>query len=174
MAIQTSGSTCSQRTLVYRTLATEPSNSDRVLVTVLTILRGSQSHFDLGSLKPTPIATTHARRNFADYCELMGLPRRFTLPGLSRRAQFRAVGNGVPVPMGFAVACAIRDRRITENPRPCPCHCGRPLTGKQTSATVACRKRLQRERELAGPRARTVTCSSVDESRQTAALCNSG
>jgi DNA (cytosine-5)-methyltransferase 1 len=60
----------------------------------------------------------------------------------------------VPLPMAAAVAAAIRDRRITENPRPCPCNCGRRLTGKQTSATPACRKRLQRVRENVGPTAR--------------------
>jgi DNA (cytosine-5)-methyltransferase 1 len=120
----------------------------------LTIPRGRQSHH---ALRPTPLASTAGKRNFADHCELMGLPRRFTLPGLSRRAAFRAVGNGVPVPMACAVACAIRDRRVTANLRPCPCNCGRQLTGKQTSATVACRKRLQRERANVGPTARIFT-----------------
>lgn len=119
----------------------------------LVIPRGIQSHL---KLKPTPLASDYARsrkRNFADTCERMGLPRRFTLPGLSRRAQFRAVSNGVPRPMGYAVAAAIRDRRVTiesagtSQLRLCPCDCGRPLTGKQKSAGPACRKRLQRIRE---------------------------
>jgi DNA (cytosine-5)-methyltransferase 1 len=123
----------------------------------LTIPRGSQSHFRKRQNKPTPLASTTGRRNFADHCEMMGLPRNFTLPGLSRCAQFRVVGNGVPLPMAAAVACAIRDRRITVNTRPCPCNCGRQLTGRQTSATVACRKRLQRERENVGPTTRIFT-----------------
>ncbi len=116
----------------------------------LVIPRGSQSHL---KLKPTPLASDYSRsrkRNFAETCERMGLPRRFTLPGLSRAAQFRAVANGVPRPMGFAVAVAIRDRRVTKPDlltRLCPCDCGRPLTGKQKSATPACRKRLQRIRD---------------------------
>lgn len=55
--------------------------------------------------------TNRRRRNFADVCELQGLPRSFDLPGLSRSAKFRAVGNGVPVPVAYAVACAIRDRQ---------------------------------------------------------------
>ena len=117
----------------------------------LTILRSTQSHFRSRRLKPTPLASKPCRKNFADLCEVMGLPRNFKLPGLSRRAQSRAVSNGVPIPMGTAVAIAIRDRRITRNKRPCPCGCGRQLTGKQTSATVACRKRLQRVREDSGP-----------------------
>lgn len=98
------------------------------------------------AVSPTPLASTSVRKNFADYCEAMGLPRSFRLPGLSRRAMFRAIGNGVPVPMGYAVACAIRDRRVTQNDRPCPCDCGRRLTGRQQSASAACRKRMQRRR----------------------------
>ena len=123
----------------------------------LTIPRGTQSQYrshSLPRLKPTPLASKTGNRNFAEFCEMMGLPRKFTLPGLSRRAQFRVVGNGVPLPMAAAVAIAIRDRRITRNPRPCPCNCGRQLTGRQTSATVACRKRLQRVRENTGPTTR--------------------
>src|SRR6266571_1149266 len=105
----------------------------------LVIPRGTQSHL---KLKPTPLASDYARsrkQNFADTCERMGLPRRFTLPGLSRRAQFRAGSNGVPRPMGFAMAVAIRDRRITpaQSQRLCPCDCGCPLAGKQKSATAA-------------------------------------
>jgi DNA (cytosine-5)-methyltransferase 1 len=114
----------------------------------LLIPRVSLSHTTRASRIPTA-GQPPARTNFADYCELMGLPRSFNLPGLSRSAKYRAVRNGVPVPMAHAVAAAIRDRH---DPRGdvqlCPCHCGRPLTGQQQSATVACRKRLQRQREL--------------------------
>jgi DNA (cytosine-5)-methyltransferase 1 len=79
----------------------------------LVIPRGRQSHL---KLRPTPLASDYSRsrkRNFAETCERMGLPRRFTLAGLSRAAQFRAVNNGVAVPMAYAVALAIRDRRVT-------------------------------------------------------------
>ncbi len=131
------------------------SNGDK-----LVIPRGRQSHLHL---KPTPLASDYSRsrnRNFAETCERMGLARGFTLPGLSRAAQFRAVSNGVPIPMGHAVAVAIRDRRVTptRSQRLCPCDCGRPVTGKQKSATVACRKRLQRIR--AGNVTHTITAST--------------
>ena len=92
----------------------------------LVIARGRQSHL---KLKPTPLASDYARsrkRNFAATCERMGLPRVFTLPGLSRAAKFRAVSNGVPVPMAEAVAIAIRDRQFTAASRLCPCDCGPP------------------------------------------------
>lgn len=114
----------------------------------LTVLRGTQSH-------PKRLAKAamarDVHRNFATLCELQGLPRNFDLPGLCRTAKARAVGNGVPVPMATAVAVAIRDRAITAGQyRLCPCNCGRPITGKQLSATAACRKRIERSRrELA-------------------------
>lgn len=108
----------------------------------LVILSRGQSQPDL---LPAVLARD-GRRNFADLCELQGLPRRFDLPGLSRTAKYRAVGNGVPVPVGRAVAAAIRERgSITVEL--CPCGCGRPVTGRQKSATVACRKRLERSRK---------------------------
>jgi len=86
------------------------------------------------------------RRSFADFCELQGLPRDFDLPGLSVSAKYRAVGNGVPLPMGRAVAAAIRDRADTRNVRVCVCDCGRPVSRNQSHATAACRKRMERRR----------------------------
>src|SRR5207249_10267885 len=108
----------------------------------LVIARGTQSHF--GRLASAVLAKD-GRRNFSDLCELQGLPRWFNLPGLSRTAKYRAVGNGVPVPMARAVAEAIRDRQATVLFRICICGCGRLLTGKprQKAATAACRKRLE-------------------------------
>jgi len=110
----------------------------------LVIVRRTQSHFR--KLAPT-CTTKDSVGNFADRCELMGLPRWFDLPGLSRSAKIRAVSNGVPVPMARGVAEAIRDRGVTEH-RLCVCGCGRVLTGRQhqSAATPACRKRLERSR----------------------------
>jgi len=113
----------------------------------LVLQRGTMSQ----NLLPAALAsedTNRRRRNFADLCELQGLPRSFRLPGLSRSAQFRAVGNGVPVPVAYAVACAIRDRQVTHSLglRLCECDCGRPVTGRQRLATAACRKRMERQR----------------------------
>ena len=108
----------------------------------LVIGRRTQSHY--GRVAPAVLAKDR-RRNFADICELQGLPRWFDLPGLSRTSKYRAVGNGVPVPMARGVAEAIRDRRVTEL-RLCICGCGRALTGprRQKAATPACRKRIER------------------------------
>ena len=41
---------------------------------------------------------------------------------------------------------SIRDRQVTQGLALCPCGCGRLLTGKQQSASVACRKRIERSR----------------------------
>jgi len=109
----------------------------------LVLLRGTQSQ----KLLPAALATDgqFGRRTFAEMCELQGLPRSFDLPGLSRSAKFRAVGNGVPVPMAYAVALAIRERGAV-TVRLCACDCGRPVTGRALTATAACRKRMERRR----------------------------
>jgi len=126
----------------------------------LVLERSSESHF--GKLAKAVLARD-GRRNFADLCELQGLPRSFDLPGLSRSAKYRAVGNGVPVPVAFSIAAAIRDRRVTDQ-RLCACHCGRPVTGRQISATPACRKRLERVRTLEKARSlRTIGLSDAEQ-----------
>ena len=109
----------------------------------LVLLRSTRSQFH--KLAPAAMAKD-VQRCFADLCELQGLSRHFDLPGLSRTAKARAVGNGVPVPMARAVALAIRDRLVTPLPRLCVCNCGRPVIGRQLSATPACRKRIERSR----------------------------
>ena len=87
------------------------------------------------------------RRAFADFCELQGLPRDFSLPGLSQSLRYQLVGNGVPVPMARVVATAIARRHATCHVRVCACGCGRPVHPGQTRATPACRKRIQRRRD---------------------------
>ena len=109
------------------------------------VLERTLSHF--GKLRAAAMANDD--RSLPDLCELQGLPRCFTIPGLSREALKRAVGNGVPVPVATGIAEAIRARRLTEA-RLCVCGCGRRITGaaRQKSATAACRKRLERDRRL--------------------------
>jgi DNA (cytosine-5)-methyltransferase 1 len=110
------------------------------------VLRRSQSQLKK-RLSDAALASKDGGRTFADFCELQGLPRWFDLPGLSRSAKYRAIGNGVPVPMALGIAKAIRDRQVTEGLRLCPCDCGRVLTGRQQYATAACRKRMERLRK---------------------------
>lgn len=86
------------------------------------------------------------RRDWGDFCELQGLPRTFDLPGLSRAAKYRAVGNGVPLQMGRVIAEAVAKRDEQRGVSLCACDCGRAVTGKRTLATPGCRKRMERRR----------------------------
>jgi len=87
------------------------------------------------------------RRDWSDFCALQGLPT-LKLPGMSIEAKYRAVGNGVPVPMARVVARAILKANIRiDDVRLCACGCGRIVAGKQYMAIPACRKRMQRRRE---------------------------
>jgi len=110
----------------------------------LCLRRGSQSR---PGRRANTVMARDSRPKFSRLLKLQGLPDWFDLPGLSRTAKIRAVGNGVPVPMARAVAEAIRDRAVTDL-RLCVCGCGRPLEGpaRQKSATAACRKRIERSR----------------------------
>jgi len=114
----------------------------------LTIPRRIESHVQ----NPVPAALAHdARHSWRQLAHLQGLPPGFDMPGLSRTAKIRAIGNGVPVPVAAAIAAAIRDRHVLANSRRCACGCGRVLPGKpaQQSATPSCRKRLERTRRAA-------------------------
>jgi DNA (cytosine-5)-methyltransferase 1 len=88
------------------------------------------------------------RRSWAEFCALMGLDEPIDLPGLSKEARYRAVGNGVPLPMGKLLAGAIRS--WCDSPgdvvRLCVCGCGRPVTGRLLAYGPACRKRMERRR----------------------------
>jgi DNA (cytosine-5)-methyltransferase 1 len=89
-----------------------------------------------------------SRRAFDDFCVLQGLPSDFDLPGLSRRAKYAAVGNGVPIKLARVLAVAIRRRPVTLQ-RVCICNCGRKVRAGQTLATAGCRKRMQKKRDAA-------------------------
>ena len=105
--------------------------------------------------------------------EKQGLPVDFDLPGFTREEARRAIGNGVPIPMGRVIASAIasayehrsnagssvtdgptvvtrpgavRDRPGVED-RKCECGCGRSIAGpRRVYSSDACRKRAQRRR----------------------------
>ena len=90
---------------------------------------------------------TPNRRDFADFCELQGLPRDFDLD-LSTGAKYKAVGNGVPIPMARVIARAIRAAEIgIGDVRLCLCGCGRIVAGHKIMATDGCRKRMERRRK---------------------------
>ena len=90
----------------------------------------------------------------------------FTLPGWTQAARYRAVGNGVPIPLGRAIAAAVSRRHVTKAQRLCACHCGRAVTGGASTATAACRNRMERLRKrdaatVTGPRLVTPAVSQI-------------
>lgn len=103
-------------------------------------------------------------RPFAELCHLQGLPDDYDLPGFLMSEKKRAVGNGIPLPMGRALAQAIIDtysHPVTvqhdifgdiQRTDTCACGCGRSVTTGQMYAvdehgkTDACRKRAQRNK----------------------------
>ncbi|MFT3847854.1 MAG: DNA cytosine methyltransferase [Propionivibrio sp.] len=87
------------------------------------------------------------RRTWSDFCELQGLPKDFRLDQFTQSARYRAVGNGVPVPMARTMARAVLNARPAAQVRVCLCGCGREVDGKAITAGPSCRKRMQRKRE---------------------------
>ena len=85
--------------------------------------------------------------SFAGHCRKQGI-EPLDLPGWSKQAKFRAVGNGVPAAVGRALAAAVAVAGPPDS-GDCPCGCGRRLAGRQRAATSSCRKRLQLDRERA-------------------------
>ena len=53
-------------------------------------------------------ARVQKRRNFSEMCKLQGLPEGFNLPPFTRVGKSKAVGTGVPLPMGRAIARAVK------------------------------------------------------------------
>lgn len=88
------------------------------------------------------------RRRFEDCCELQGLPRDFSLPSFTIEAAYRAIGNGVPLELGRALARAVTARSCDTTAR-CICGCGRDVPAEGLQAGPACRKRMQRKRDAA-------------------------
>lgn len=96
--------------------------------------------------KPVAITTKPSGRHqtFAEQCRRQGLTEPLQLPGWSKEAKFRAVGNGVPLSVGRILAAAVLECVGPATFLDCACGCGRTVSGgRQRSATAACRKRLQ-------------------------------
>lgn len=100
---------------------------------------------------PVPVATTTKPvskwQTFSSHCRKQGIdPSTLKLPGFTKEAKFRAIGNGVPLSIGRAVAAAVAVAGPPDS-SDCPCGCGRRLSGRKRAATASCRKRLQLRRE---------------------------
>lgn len=133
-------------------------------------------HIQFGSKSGRLLNVTHRRvtgakqgaavanddRPFAELCRLQGLPDGFDLPPFLASEKKRAVGNGVPLVMGRALAEAVIEAyragvtdqatqltltgQVTRN-NVCACGCGRPVTEPARYSGPACRKRAQRKRD---------------------------
>lgn len=111
---------------------------------------------DCPSPSPSPCAMASEgsrknRRSFTEFCKLQGLPGSFTLPAFTKREKYRAVGNGVAVAVAERFAEAIKNSFSAdshfEKSNLCACNCGRQITGKQKTASVGCRKRIELQRK---------------------------
>lgn len=102
--------------------------------------------------KAQPVTTRPVSKwsNWPEHCRRQGIVNPPALPGWTRDAKFRAVGNGVPLPIGRVLAAAVKCAGPSR-PDDCPCGCGRVLKGKQRAASTTCRKWLQLDRERARP-----------------------
>lgn len=85
------------------------------------------------------------RRGWDEFTALQGLPAGFDLPGFTREGKYRAVGNGVPIPMAYAIAQGIKAMRDPNGLRLCACGCGRLVSDRAKTAGATCRKRLERQ-----------------------------
>jgi len=104
--------------------------------------------------RPESITTKPVSRHqtFAEQCRRQGLPCALELSGWTREAKFRAVGNGVPLRIGRALAYAVFNSVGPRVETDCVCGCGREVSGgKQKCAGPACRKRIQLDRERVRP-----------------------
>lgn len=99
--------------------------------------------------EPESAALAKCGVSYPDHCRKQGVEPPIVLPGWTKSAKIRAVGNGVPYAIGKTISEAI----AAAGPpllSDCPCGCGRELTGRKKAATTTCRKRLQLKRESAG------------------------
>jgi DNA (cytosine-5)-methyltransferase 1 len=92
-------------------------------------------------------ATAAQSHTYAEICRRQGFKGPVTLPGWSREAKVRAVGNGVPLCIGRALAIAVSRRSAPDLHTDCICLCGRPIAPPATQAGPACRKRMERRRK---------------------------
>ncbi|MEM7345771.1 MAG: DNA cytosine methyltransferase [Chloroflexota bacterium] len=104
-------------------------------------------------------ALAHDDRPFKELVRLQGLPEDFDIPSFNLEGKKEAVGNGVPLSIGRALAAAVVET-FTPGPvthsldfsqdlsqKHCACGCGRPVSGRASYHSTTCRKRAQRRRE---------------------------
>ncbi len=104
-----------------------------------------------------PVGERSLKTPWPDLCRMFDLTEGFEFGEKKRilfstRGKYLAVRNGVPLRMGRVIATAIKNLMEGNQPatKICVCGCGRVITGKQSLATPACRKRMERWRKGTG------------------------
>lgn len=83
------------------------------------------------------------RRGWTEFCQLQGLPKDFKLPGMTKTARYRAVGNAFPSQMSQPIAHAIKNNHTGPG---CICGCGRPRKSTRSKyGHTSCRVRRKRQ-----------------------------
>ncbi|AOO64558.1 DNA cytosine methyltransferase [Sulfurospirillum halorespirans] len=103
------------------------------------------------SQKLESCALANDSRSFRELCRLQGLEDDFDLKSFNVQGKKRAVGNGVPLCIGRALAKAVTDLEeisvTQQDNKICDCGCGRFVTGRASYYDFSCRKRAQRNRQ---------------------------
>ena len=95
-------------------------------------------------------ALANDNRSFKELCKLQGLEDNFDLTSFNVQGKKRAVGNGVPLSIGRALAKAVTElqQNVThQDEKICACGCGRIVTHRGQYYDFSCRKRFQRKNE---------------------------
>jgi DNA (cytosine-5)-methyltransferase 1 len=108
------------------------------------ILTGTQA-VRVVTARAASLASHYGRQSMAEHCRDQGLETTLDAPALRPRALWRAVGNGVPLTMGRALAEAVLNASPFDPSADCACGCGRPVD-RRKQANQSCRKRMERRR----------------------------
>lgn len=93
------------------------------------------------------VTASDTSRKFSEVCFLQGLNEIPILEDFTLKGKYKLIGNGVNINVASRVASAIKEAikgtpDNNSNLRFCACGCGREVTGKAKTATVACRQRI--------------------------------
>lgn len=98
--------------------------------------------------KKLSCALANDTRSFRELCNLQGLENDFDLPSFNVNGKKRAVGNGVPLSVGRALASAVTEllqKPVTQQDKICKCGCGRLILHRGLYYDFSCRKRFERK-----------------------------
>lgn len=113
-------------------------------------LQIERKNVTIRSQKLQSCALANDDRSFRELCQIQGLEDDFDLPSFNVKGKKRAVGNGVPLSIGRALASAVTEllqKPVTQQDKICSCGCGRIVTHRGQYYDFSCRKRYQRKKD---------------------------